>query len=381
MTAVFRSLWLLLVGIALAILGIGAFNTLTALRMDIADFDIRAIGVVLAIHCSGFVVGSFLAPKAIARRGAKFSFILFALICASAAILHLVSITPLAWGLIRFWFGLGNGALAVTYESWINAATGNQWRGRVMAGYMTINFLSYALAQQLLRPFPPAGWTLFAVCALLLTIATVPIWRAKAPVIEAAPLLPLRFSDLLKRAPLGPVGIGAAGLIIGGFGHLAPIFARARHDDDAFIAKFMMTVLLSAFVVQGVIGWLSDRIGRRPVLIGLAAFAGLAAHLIAGTATNDDHGLMLGLILFGAAGYSLYSVSVAIANDAMSPGEMVSASGHLQVAFGVATIFGPLIGSFAMNIMGPAGLFVYIAAIGFMLVILGIGLGALTQNR
>jgi len=95
-------------------------------------------------------------------------------------------------------------------------------------------------------------------------------------------------------------------------------------------------------------GRMSDRMDRRYVLAGLAVIAGLSGLAIA-VVQPSGISVLFGLIsLYGAMSYTLYSITVAHANDFAPSDKFVTVSGGLLLLYGIGTIIGPLIGGLAM---------------------------------
>jgi MFS family permease len=65
--------------------------------------------------------------------------------------------------------------------------------------------------------------------------------------------------------------------------------------------------------------------------------------------------------LFGLAA-CLYPLSLAMINDHMEAGDPMAASAGLLLAYGLGTCIGPVAGAFAMQWLGPPGLFAFLAA-------------------
>ena len=109
-----------------------------------------------------------------------------------------------------------------------------------------------------------------------------------------------------------------------------------------FVYSFMQ------FVFSPIIGGLSDRFGRRPVLlISLAGFG--IDYIITGFATSLTW-LFGARILAGIAGASLTTATAYIA-DVSEPHKRAQNFGLIGAAFGLGFIFGPVIG----GILGEFG--------------------------
>jgi hypothetical protein len=91
----------------------------------------------------------------------------------------------------------------------------------------------------------------------------------------------------------------------------------------------------------------------------LAAAAALAA--IPASALSQI-GLLVLVCLFGGLSLPMYSLCLAHTNDFLRPDQMVAASSGLVLVFGIGAIFGPFTAGAMMSAVGPAGFFVYLAA-------------------
>jgi MFS family permease len=132
-----------------------------------------------------------------------------------------------------------------------------------------------------------------------------------------------------------------------GFGIVLPIlplyaerFGAGPWAATAIVATFS----LAQFVFAPVWGRLSDRIGRKPVLV--MALCGTAfGSLLTGLAGSLPL-LFLGRAIDGASGSS-YAVAQAAASDLADPADRPRLLGLLGAAFGVGFVAGPVIGGIA----------------------------------
>lgn len=134
-----------------------------------------------------------------------------------------------------------------------------------------------------------------------------------------------------------------------GFGIIAPVLPElvtALSDlpmnEAAEIGGWIVTsYAIAQFLFAPVIGGLSDRFGRRPVIL-LATLGFAASYLIAGLATALWM-LFLGRILTGVTGAS-FSAAYAYIADITPPERRAERFGLIGVAFGTGFILGPALG-------------------------------------
>lgn len=148
-----------------------------------------------------------------------------------------------------------------------------------------------------------------------------------------------------------PAGFGTIWVCVAidlvGFGIVLPILPLyAKQFGASAVTATALVAAFSAaqFVCAPILGRLSDRIGRKPVL--LFSLAGTAvASLITGLAGSVAV-LLIGRIIDGASGASV-SVAQAAVADVASPEERPHLMGLLGAAFGLGFVAGPAIGALA----------------------------------
>ena len=115
-------------------------------------------------------------------------------------------------------------------------------------------------------------------------------------------------------------------------------------EDAVRIAGFLMVTFgLVNFITMPTIGNLSDRFGRRPVL--LVSVAGLCIDFLIMAFANSLFMLFIGRALAGLTS-ATYSTANSYIADVTEPEERGRAFGMIGAAFGIGFILGPVIGGF-----------------------------------
>lgn len=122
--------------------------------------------------------------------------------------------------------------------------------------------------------------------------------------------------------------------------------------------------------MQWPIGWLSDRYGRRGVMLINAMVAVILCLLASAWDTTSDSYIVL-IVIVGGSVMPMYSLCIAYASDRLSPEQIVSASGAMVMASGIGLSIGPIMVAFAMSSLGPDVYFVGIA-IAFVAIALAV---------
>jgi MFS transporter, DHA1 family, tetracycline resistance protein len=161
-----------------------------------------------------------------------------------------------------------------------------------------------------------------------------------------------------------------------GMGLVIPILPRLVQNllgGEAAEASFVFGLLVSIYAVMQffcapVLGALSDRFGRRPVI--LLALAGLACDYVLLSMAPNIWWLVVGRIVAGACGATFTPAGAYIA-DVSPPEKRAANFGLLGVAFGLGFIAGPALGGFlgATSLRLP---FVVCAALTFVNFLFGL---------
>lgn len=353
----------LLMGMSMLLIGNSLQGTLLAIRAVGESFSPHSIGIMASGYFLGFVIGTMVTAYLIERAGHIRGFTALASLASAAALGHIIIIDPIAWTVFRAISGFCFAGIYMVIESWLNERATNETRGQVLAAYMIVNLMSLTVGQFLISASDPQGYVLFCIVSILVSVAIIPvsITRTEAPTPQKPRPLPIR--RLFSISPLGFIGCLAYGLAMGAFWGLAPVFAGLVGLDVDGIAIFMSLCILGGGLMQWPMGWLSDHFDRR-VVLAVSSFAGGAMAIMVATGGMIKPDLLLYMaMLFGAATFPIYAVTVSHANDYVNADERVVVSGTLLLTYGVGAIVGPLLAGPIMDLLGAEGLFFYIGGV------------------
>lgn len=150
-----------------------------------------------------------------------------------------------------------------------------------------------------------------------------------------------------------------------GFGIVAPILGvyAERFGANAFtVGLLFASFSLAQFIGAPLLGRLSDRVGRKPIIL-MSLFGTAIASVITGAA-GVLWLLFLGRIIDGASGSSV-SVAQASVADVVPGKDHARAFGLLGAAFGVGFVLGPALGALSA-LRGPHLPFYVAGAIAFI---------------
>jgi MFS family permease len=360
MFGVLRTTWPLFLGLMLLMLGNGLQGTLLGIRGKIEGFSTAQLSVVMAAYFAGFLLASQLAPVMIRRVGHVRVFAALGSFISAALLLFPVITEPWAWVILRVVMGFSFCGVYIAVESWLNDASTNETRGRALSLYIIVQMVGIIAAQALLNLADPGGFLLFIIPSVLVSIAFAPILLTASPAPAFSDTKKMRLRELFSISPLGCAAVFILGGVFSAIFGMAAVFGGEAGFSVREISIFVAAIYTGGLLLQYPIGWLSDRMDRRRLILALAAFG--AAAMAAGAAVSGSFPavLVLGFIVGGVAN-PLYSLAIAYTNDYLDPSDMASASAGLLFLNGIGALSGPLLVGWMMENFGPAGFFLYLA--------------------
>ena len=125
--------------------------------------------------------------------------------------------------------------------------------------------------------------------------------------------------------------------------------------------------VIGAATLQWPLGWLSDRIDRRLVMVGSGTLGAAAALALAEYGSQSELYLLALGALFGAFIIPMFGLTAAHANDHAAPGAAVQTNGGLLLLHGCGSVVGATLGGLVMSSFGPGAVFNYIAIVYIVL--------------
>jgi len=353
----------LLFAAAILLAGNGLQGTLLAVRAGIEGFPTSLIGVLMSAYFAGFIIGCRVNPTFIKNVGHIRTFVALASIASAATLVHPLAIDVAGWALLRATTGFCFAGLVMIIESWINERAVNANRGRVLSLYRVIDLSATTAGNLLLATANPAGFHLFAVVSILMSLALVPVALTRTDAPKPIATARLNVPRLLRVSPVAAVGAPLIGLANSAFWAVGAVYAQALGYPPTLIGAFMSSVIIGAALLQWPLGFLSDRIDRRLVM-AMSGACGIAAASALSFLGGQSPAYLLGLgALAGAFIIPMFGLTAAHANDLAEPGTAVETNGGLLLLHGCGSVVGATLGGVVMSVFGPEALFRYIAAV------------------
>ncbi|UWR01488.1 MFS transporter [Ruegeria conchae] len=366
MLQVLSSAWALLLGMGLLMVGNGLQGTLLGVRGEIEGFSTLEMSFVMSAYFVGFLGGSRLAPEMIRRVGHVRVFAALASFISAVMIMYPMLADPIAWSLGRVVIGFCFSGVYVTAESWLNNAANNENRGQALSLYMIVQMAGVVSAQALLLVGDPAGYETFVIASILVSISFAPILLSISPTPAFDTTKPMTLRQLMETSPLGCVGMFLLGGIFSAQFGMSAVYGAQVGLSLVEISIFVAVFYIGAVLLQFPLGWMSDRMDRRVLIILVSAVGGVGA--VIGMVLGVTFTMLLVAAFFiGGMTSPLYSLLIAYTNDYLEYDDMSAASGGLVFINGLGAIAGPIITGWLMGtgVVGPKGFFLFIATLMF----------------
>jgi MFS family permease len=347
--------------------GIGLLGTYLPLRLTLEAVSAQMVGFVMSAYYLGMIVGAFQCHRLIKSVGHIRAFAAFAALTTAIVMLHGIYISPLFWGVLRFFCGISTIGLYMVIESWLNECAEPSSRGRVLSIYMVMSFLGMGVGQQLLNLGEKQNMQMFYLVGLMVALCLVPVAVTRS----IHPQLPKfeRFNaiKLFRRAPTGMLGCLSSGMLNGAFYSIGPVFCHQIGLSVSQLSLVMTVTIMGGLVLQWPVGTLSDRFDRTYVLAFLGLTIAILSIIILLLAEKSYSAFLVLMVVFGGLIFTLYPVSVARAHDVFNPEDIVPVSSVLLLSYGIGAAIGPVLATTTMSLMHSGyGLYAYFSVVALL---------------
>ncbi len=364
-----KKTWPLFLGMTFLMLGNGLQGTLVSWRATYEGFTPSMIGWIMTAYYVGFLGGSILTPMLIKGVGHIRVFAALASMASAAILVQILLISPTSWLLMRLLIGFCFAGTYVIVEGWLNAGSDNKSRGQILSIYMLVSYGGLAAGQFLLKVADPAKYELFLLASILLSFALVPVLISKSQAPEELENENMGIRKLVRIAPAGVASILVSSIAQGSMFGMGAVYGVNAGMDISEIALLMSVFIGVGALAHWPLGWLSDQIDRRLVVVSASSIAVLLCFYLLQIDKSHTwffllYGLLGGMIL------PIYSIGVAHTNDRLKPEQMTSASGTIVLLYGIGATLGPISIGYILKIYGNSAYFIYLGIISLVTAII-----------
>jgi MFS family permease len=371
--------WILVV-----IVGISGFSQGLLLPLIAIIFENDGVSSSLnGFHATGLYIGVLLASPLMENPLRKFGFKPLILVGGSAVILALF-LFPV-WKFFWFWFllrlliGIGDHMLHFGTQTWITTFSPKNRRGRNISLYGLFFGLGFAVGPMMTRLIEYGEAVPFIISAIISLVAWLFVWFLKNEhpdqEIETTSFFGTftRFGQVAKYAwvsLLPPFGYGFLEASLNGN---FPVFALRNGIGIDGVSIILPAFAIGSIVFQLPLGILSDRFGRRKILL-FVMLSGFLSFMAAGFLQDSVVGLTICFFIAGMLVGSTFSLGISYMTDLLPRALLPAGNLMCGIFYSFGSISGPFIGGLAIQHIQGASffyvislmlLFIFVAIVGF----------------
>ncbi|NRR04235.1 MFS transporter [Brevibacillus sp. RS1.1] len=294
------------------------------------------------------------------RRIGYRSTILWGLLLVTIATALIPMFSHLAvWFVLRLLMGVGDSGLHYASQMWVTKIAAPENRGRDLSIYGLAYGVGFSVGPLGLSVLHLGIWVPFGSLLVLYLIAFLLLSRIKNEFpaqIEQTEKKQNKYAFVLRLAWLALIPSFLYGFMETSLNGSFPVYALRTGLSVEWVSLILPSFVVGSIILQMPLGALSDRVGRKQVMLVCALVGGLAFFLFPFAGENVWL-MMLLLAIAGAAVGSFYSLGLAFSADIL-PASMVPTAGIIAgVNFGVASILAPNVNGLLMDVWEPWTIF------------------------
>jgi MFS family permease len=344
----------------LTAIGNGLMFAYIPLSLANAGYAPSWAGLILTALSSGGLVACLVTGSLTRRVGHARAFMIFSAIIILSNAAVGAGVHPVYWMAARTLYGFAISGMFIVAQSWLNDAVNNGIRGRVMAVFYVAYVAGLGTGSLLTGQIDLMGATAPLLGIAFAALAVLPVGMTRLPVPPPPKTASVAVLRAWRISPVGLVGmlaVGGLSMMVAGF---TPIHVAASGYSQLEVALLLSAMPLGSVLLQIPLGWISDRVDRRIVMVAASlavAGAGVAAGVFDGYALAVIVPIYL---IWGGMTESIYSLANAHANDRASKDEMVALASTMLFAWSLSGVLVPAAATALTAVYGTVS-FIYVA--------------------
>lgn len=309
----------------------------------------------------GMLIATPLMEKPVRKFGYK-PVILFGL----GLIIVAVSLFPIwvnyyFWILLRFLVGIGDSALHFASQVWITSTVDSKNRGRSISIYGLSYGIGFGIGPLGLLLLRYGNWVPFAVAVTLFLFILIPILKLdnEKPEEIQESVKEKRYIKVYALAGIALMPMFIFGLLESTLNNSFPIYGLRVGLSEANVSILLSSFVIGSLIFQLPLGIISDKVGRRKVLIIITLLGGLLFMLV--PSVSDTKMLFVIFVLAGGLLGSLFSLGLAYVADLVPVVLLPTANIIASIHFGIGSMIGPYFSGTLISTVSPDSLFYFLS--------------------
>lgn len=327
------------------------------------------------LHAAALYIGSFgmslVAVKVLERIGFK-KLLLGGMVLVMVALPLFPLISNLeVWFILRLLVGIGDNALHFASQLWMMLITPPNQRGRNISIYGMSYGIGFSIGPLAIRLLPYGQLVPFLLLAILFALVALLVY------LQMPDTMPDKLDEgkgkasgsrktlrIYRLAWFALIPSVLYGYMEAAMNSNFPIYGLRTGLTAGEIATLLPFFGIGGLILQLPLGYLSDRYGRKIILMIAGSLGGLL-FLIVPLIGSDYFGLLVIFMLTGGLVGSFFSLGLAYAADILPRHLLPTANVIASIHFNIGSIAGPNLGGAAMH-FGSAGLLFVILGLFYL---------------
>lgn len=368
----FSSVFAILFGTIFLSTGQGLHQALIPIAAETLEFQPITLSILASVYFGGYLAGCLLAPFLIKRVSHSRTLAIAASLLSILSLLHIIYPVDYSWMLARFFVGYCFANIDVVLESWLADRAAPEDRGKLLSVYRLIDLMALGMGQTLIAMASPTAFLLFALVAILVSVAVIVVCSSIAPPPSPPDHVQVRILHVCKLNPLAVTAAILHGIASGIYWGFAPIFASKFSTETFATGIILASTLFGAAAAQYPVGWASDKYDRRKLIMALSLAACISSVLVMVFALYLTEAIVFAMFVFGATSFCIYPVAMTYAFDRGKPEDFVEIGASVLVVYGFGALVGPILAPYAMAYGNGAGAFLMIGVVYGLIALFGL---------
>ena len=347
-------------------LAFGMTYPLLSLILESRGVSTRMIGINSAMMPIGILLSSPVIPILARRFGSRNVAIAAAVATSILLISYKIFDTLESWFILRTLQGMSISTLFVLSEMWIVKFAGNAHRGKIVAIYSSVLSASFGAGPAIISWIGIHGWMPFVIGGIVVLLGVLPLCllregklttqekSRKTGIMDFAPMAPMLLACVFVFAIFDAATLS-----------LLPVYGIQSGLTLTASALLLAALIVGNTVLQFPVGWLADKFPHRLVMTGCALVTSLMLLILPTVMATP---LMWPVvILAGAAGYGVYTVTLTSLGDRFEGIDLINGSASFALMWGIGALIGSVSGGLAMEEFGHHGLPLHLVVVYLML--------------
>lgn len=369
--------FILIAVIILAGMSQGLLLPLLTILLEKMGIPSHLNGLNAAVLYLGTFAALFFVEKLLQRLGFKKLLSLGIILAMVAFLLFPVYENIWFWLILRFLVGVGDSALHYASQLWVLTMSTEQNRGRNLSFYGMSYGIGFSLGPLGINLLGYGDWAPFVamvlgfLAILLVVLFVLPPYHIMESK-QDRPAIERRYIRSFQWAWFAILPGFLYGYTESSMNSSFPIYALRTGFDQEWISFILPFFGVGGLILQMPLGMLSDKYGRKKVLMIAGLLGGMAFLAIPAMGSNGLGILILFMIAGGMLG-SFYSLGLAYAADILPKALLPAANVVATFLFSISSIIAPNLGGISMEYLSISsifwilgGLFIFFSLLGFL---------------